>query len=95
MKKRKLRASLEDVGWDVTRAMSLGWELAAPIFVGVLGGHFLDQWLETGFTFTVGLLVWGVVGGFFNIWRFERKLHEHDLRRQARRRQEAAEDEKP
>ncbi len=83
--KRKSGSDLGDVGWDVTRAMSLGWELAAPIFVGVLAGHFLDQWLNTGYIFTVALLFWGVFGGFYNLWRFELSLQARDRRRREER----------
>lgn len=58
------------------RAMALGWELAVPIFGGVLLGHYLDGWLGTGYTFTLGLLVAGIFIGFRNIWRFGQRVAE-------------------
>lgn len=58
------------------RAMSLGWELAMPIFGGVLLGYYLDRWLDTGHNFTIGLLVAGIGMGFYNIWRFGQRFAE-------------------
>ncbi len=58
------------------RAMALGWELAVPIFGGVLLGHYLDQQFETGYTFTLGLLVAGIFVGLHNIWRFGQRFAE-------------------
>ena len=54
--------------------MTLGWELALPIFGGTLGGYALDRWLGTGYVFTLGLMVMGVVAGFYNLWRFNQRL---------------------
>lgn len=68
-------------------AMSLGWELAVPIFAGVLLGHALDRWLATGHVFTLGLLGLGVYAGFYNLWRFHKRFEarerqsEHDGRK--------------
>lgn len=49
--------------------LTIGWDLAIPIFGGVLGGHLMDRRLETGFAFTVGLLVLGLVVGVYNVVR--------------------------
>lgn len=62
------------------RAMALGWELAVPIFGGVLLGHYLDQRLDTGYTFTIGLLVAGVFVGFRSIWRFGQRFAQRQAR---------------
>lgn len=58
--------------------MSLGWELALPIFAGVLLGHFLDRWLDTGLTFTLGLLVLGIGLSYYNLARFIRRVDRRD-----------------
>lgn len=50
------------------RAMTLGWELALPIFGGVLAGYYLDRWLETGPIFTLGLLMFGLSVSVYTIW---------------------------
>ena len=59
---------------EAMNATSLGWELAFPIFGGVLLGHYLDRTLETGYVFTLGLLFLGVVSGFYNLWRFLQRM---------------------
>ena len=53
--------------------MSLGWDLAIPIFSGVLLGHYLDKWLSTTYEFTIGLLVFGVAVSYYNLGRFIQK----------------------
>ena len=60
------------------RAISLGWDLAVPIFGGVLIGYLLDQWLGTGHIFTLGLMVFGVGVGYYNIARFIQRLNRED-----------------
>lgn len=59
-------------------ALSLGWELALPIFAGVLIGHFLDRWLETGLTFTLGLLTLGIGLGYYSLARFIQRVDKRD-----------------
>jgi ATP synthase protein I len=54
---------------EAMMAMSLGWELAVPIFVGVLLGHLLDRWLGTRYIFTIGLLVAGIAAGYYSVAR--------------------------
>ncbi len=58
--------------------LSIGWDLALPIVGGVLLGHFLDKWLGTGYTFTLGLLVLGVIIGYFNLSRLIHRLNQQD-----------------
>lgn len=62
-------------------ATSVGWDLAAPIFGGVLLGHFLDRWLDTGYVFTLGLLVLGIGTGFYNVARAIRRVIGRDRQR--------------
>ena len=54
--------------------MSLGWDLAVPIFSGVLWGYLLDRWLATGYVFTLGLLMLGIGVGYYNVARFIRRV---------------------
>ncbi|MGC9399097.1 MAG: AtpZ/AtpI family protein [Anaerolineae bacterium] len=75
---------------EALRASTLGWEMALPMFIGALLGRFLDQRLETGHTFTVGLLFAGAVAGFYNVWRYGQR---QDARRRRRREREAEEQE--
>lgn len=49
--------------------ISLGWELAVPIFGGVLVGYQLDRFLGLNFTFTLILLLLGIVTGYYNLYK--------------------------
>jgi len=60
------------------RAMSLGWDLALPIFGGTLLGYFLDNWLGTSPTFTIGLIVFGIFIGYYNLWHFLKRIKRLD-----------------
>jgi len=70
-----------DIWRGALAATSLGWDLAVPIFGGVLLGHFLDRWLDTGYVLTLGLLMLGIVTGFYNVARAIRREIARDQRR--------------
>lgn len=57
---------------------SLGWELAVPIFGGVMLGHLLDRRLGTAYVFTLGLLVLGIGTGFYNLMRSIQRFEERE-----------------
>jgi F0F1-type ATP synthase assembly protein I len=54
---------------EALRATTLGWDLALPIFGGVLIGYLLDRALGTRYVFTLGLLLFGIGTGFYNVIR--------------------------
>lgn len=60
------------------RAMSLGWDLAVPIFGGVLLGYFLDRWLGTKPIFTMGLIFLGIFVGYYNLGKFINRMKRLD-----------------
>lgn len=60
------------------RALSLGWDLAIPIFGGVLLGQFIDQKIGTDYIFTVGLLFFGISVSYYNLWKFVQKMKQID-----------------
>lgn len=66
-------------------AASLGWDLAVPIFGGVLLGYFLDRWLGTRYMFTIGLLVLGIGIGYYNLFRFIHRTDRADEEAEKRR----------
>lgn len=66
--------SLRDLWREAIRAITLGWDLALPIFIGVLVGYFLDRWLGTTYIFTIGLLVAGIALGYYNVGRFIQRM---------------------
>lgn len=59
------------------QATSLGWDLAVPIFGGVLIGYVLDRATSTRYLFTLGLLVIGIGVGFYNVFQSIRRFEEH------------------
>lgn len=64
--------------------LTIGWDLAIPIFAGVLVGHALDVWLRSGYLFTLGLLTLGVIVAYFNLLR----LIQRDRQDQEKKRRE-------
>ncbi len=82
---------LRQLGREAIRATTLGWELALPIFGGVLLGYFLDRQMGTDYTFTLGLMMLGVFAGFYNIWRFGQGVETQQRRLKARRKREQEE----
>lgn len=73
-------------------ALTLGWDLALPIFGGVLLGYFIDRWLGSGYTYTIGLLIAGVALGYYNLARFMQRLHRREEEeKEAHRHQEEIE----
>jgi F0F1-type ATP synthase assembly protein I len=54
---------------DALRATSMGWDLGLPICGGTMLGYYLDRRLNTGHVLTIGLLVLGVIVGFYNVGR--------------------------
>jgi F0F1-type ATP synthase assembly protein I len=48
---------------------SLGWDLALPIFGGLLLGYYIDRVSATGYRYTLILLGLGVVTGYVNLFR--------------------------
>ncbi|MDD3826659.1 MAG: AtpZ/AtpI family protein [Anaerolineae bacterium] len=77
------RRDNDESGWlslwrEALLAMSLGWDLAVPIFGGVLLGYFLDRLLQTRYIMTVGLMVLGVGVSYYNLARFIRRMDRAD-----------------
>jgi ATP synthase protein I len=83
--KRIDRSSLRTLSRIVLAATSLGWDLAVPIFGGVLLGYWLDRRLGTGHSLTLGLLVLGTSTGFYNVVRFIQRLEARERKRAARK----------
>ncbi|MEA3377068.1 MAG: AtpZ/AtpI family protein [Chloroflexota bacterium] len=73
------------------RATSLGWELALPIFGGVLGGYLLDRLVGTRYIFTLSLLMLGIVAGFYNVIRSIQQVDEGSRRQAGREREKEKE----
>lgn len=88
----------ENGGWgalwrEAMVAMSLGWDLAVPIFGGVLLGYFLDRLVGTRYIFTLGFLFLGIFVGYYNLARFIRRSDREQAREERKRKGERGEDE--
>jgi F0F1-type ATP synthase assembly protein I len=59
-------------------AMTIGWEIALPIFAGVLLGQLLDRLLQTTYIFTIGLIFAGIAMGYYNLVRLIQRLQRQD-----------------
>ncbi len=59
---------------DASNAFTLGWNLAIPIFGGVLIGYLLDRELDTLPIFTVGCMLLGIATGFYMYFRTINRL---------------------
>lgn len=69
---------------EALRATTLGWDLSLPIFGGVLIGYLLDRALGTRYVFTLGLLLFGIGAGFYNVIRSIQRVDERTRRQQER-----------
>lgn len=47
---------------------TLAWNLVIPIVGGVLLGHYIDKRYESGVTWTMSLLVLGIIIAFSNLY---------------------------
>ncbi|MBK9121756.1 MAG: AtpZ/AtpI family protein [Chloroflexi bacterium] len=88
-----MRPRPDDTFWgtlwrEAILATSLGWNLAVPIFAGVLLGYVLDRALETGHIFTLGLLVFGVAVGYYNLMRVIQRIDRADRERQRKEKED-------
>lgn len=59
---------------EALRLTTLGWELALPIFGGVLAGYYLDEWLAMRPVFTLGLLMLGLSVSGYTLWQTLQRL---------------------
>jgi ATP synthase protein I len=59
---------------SVSRVGTLGWLIALPIVGGALLGHLIDLRLGTRMTFTLALLLLGLLLAGYALWRHTREL---------------------
>lgn len=76
---------------EALRATSAGWDLALPIFAGVLIGYLLDRLLNTRYIFTLGFLILGIATGYYNLLRSIQRLDRRSCRKAAREEEEEEE----
>jgi len=69
--KRKLRARRtrqESIWYGMGMVGIVGWSVAIPTVLGVAAGLWLDERVEVEFSWTLTLLITGVVIGCLNAW---------------------------
>jgi F0F1-type ATP synthase assembly protein I len=72
---------------------TLGWELAVPIFGGILIGYQLDRLLQTSYIFTIGLLLAGIATGYYSLYkRIELEMLRTKAAKQLRQQDQQKED---
>ena len=60
--------------------LNLGLSLAMPLVIGVFAGRWLDQKFQTKALFTIGLLVFGTISVFYNLYKLyggDEATHKH------------------
>lgn len=57
---------------QLAMASTLGFQVALAIFIGLAIGVWLDSWLGTFPWLALVFMVFGVVAGFLNYYRFAR-----------------------
>jgi len=65
--KENMHIKKPNIWIGIGSALNLSWEVALPIFLGVLGGYFLDKYLNSPINFTLILLVFGVLLSFYRL----------------------------
>lgn len=69
--KRRLRARetrQESIWYGMGMMGMVGWSVAIPTVLGVAAGLWLDERVEVDFSWTLTLLITGVVIGCLNAW---------------------------
>ncbi|MCD6388958.1 MAG: AtpZ/AtpI family protein [Desulfobulbaceae bacterium] len=59
---------------QVSRYSTVGLELGFSVAIGVLGGYYLDRWLNTSPWLTIFLLLCGVTAGFKRVYQALKEL---------------------
>ena len=53
----------------VVTTMNMSWQLAIAVLVPLLGGHYLDQKLNTGYLFFIIGFLTALAGMYLVVWR--------------------------
>jgi ATP synthase protein I len=70
LKRREDTPSERRALWrDASNALTLGWNLALPIFGGALIGYLIDRWLKSSPIFFIGFIVLGIGAGFYSYFK--------------------------
>jgi ATP synthase protein I len=56
----------------------IGWSIAIPTIIGIALGVWIDRSFSSRFSWTLMLLLGGLILGCFNAWHWLQKEAEHD-----------------
>lgn len=68
-RERWQREGERPLGRNLAMIGALGWTIVLPILIGIFAGRWLDQHLNTGVFWTLGLLVAGLAVGCTLAWK--------------------------
>lgn len=67
----------EKTGYKVRKSLpfpaqfaNIGFYLATPILIGIVTGKWLDTKFQTGTLYTTGLIIFGTIATFYNLYKF-------------------------
>ena len=66
---------------SLLRVSLIGVHLVASTFVGLAAGYFLDKWLHTDPWLTMLFLLFGIAGGFTNMFREVKRIDRREKQR--------------
>ena len=64
------RGGRESVWFGLGMSGLIGWSVALPTLIGVAGGIWVDRCYPSPYSWTLMLLLLGLVVGCFNAWRW-------------------------
>ncbi len=63
------REGERSIGQNLAMIGALGWTIVTPTLIGVFAGRWLDQTLNMGIFWTLGLMVAGLALGCWLAWK--------------------------
>ena len=69
---------------NIINYLSLGWEFALPIVLGVVIGYYLDQLLNTKYIFRLTFLIGGIAGSYINLFRIVKRMEKNNSKKQSK-----------
>lgn len=56
------------------RLMGVGWFVAASVVIGIIGGYWIDRWLNTTPLFIIVGVVFGTTVAFYGLYQMVKPL---------------------
>ena len=70
---------------DIFRLLGFGWYFATSLAIGLVGGYFLDRWLDTKPWFLLAGLLLGTVAGFYGMFKMLLPVYKREAGKSAKR----------